>query len=147
MDLETRVENLENLVNALIESINNSKFYTDADIAGVRKNVSDINNEMYPEWDANSYQYFAGEKVVYENKYYRCVQSHTSQSDWTPDVSPTLWAENGNPTEEWPEWKQPTGAQDAYNKGDKVSHKDKHWISDVDANVWEPGVYGWTEVV
>jgi hypothetical protein len=29
--------------------------------------------------------------------------------------------------------------------GDKVSHNEKHWISDVDANVWEPGVYGWTE--
>jgi hypothetical protein len=26
-----------------------------------------------------------------------------------------------------------------------VSHNDKHWISDVDANIWEPGVYGWSE--
>ena len=41
--------------------------------------------------------------------------------------------------------KQPTGAQDAYAKGAKVSHNGKHWISDVDNNVWEPGVYGWSE--
>ena len=39
------------------------------------------------------------------------------------------------------------GAHDAYNAGDKVSHGGKHWTSTVDSNVWEPGVYGWTEVV
>ena len=33
----------------------------------------------------------------------------------------------------------------AYAQGAKVSHNGKHWISDVAANVWEPGVYGWTE--
>jgi hypothetical protein len=27
----------------------------------------------------------------------------------------------------------------------KVSHNDKHWVSDYDNNVWEPGVFGWTE--
>ena len=47
---------------------------------------------------------------------------------------------------EFPEWRQPTGAHDAYSKGDKVSHNGKHWVSDVDGNVWEPGVYGWSEV-
>lgn len=36
-------------------------------------------------------------------------------------------------------------AQIAYAKGAKVSHNGKHWTSDVDANVWEPGAYGWTE--
>ena len=43
-------------------------------------------------------------------------------------------------------WKQPTGGHDAYKKGDKVAHKGKTWVSTVDANVWEPGVYGWNEV-
>lgn len=37
------------------------------------------------------------------------------------------------------------GAHDAYSKGSKVSHKGKNWISNLDANVWEPGVTGWTE--
>ena len=41
--------------------------------------------------------------------------------------------------------KQPTGAQDAYAKGAKVSHNGKHWVSTADNNVWEPGVYGWDE--
>ena len=35
-----------------------------------------------------------------------------------------------------------SGAQDAYNTGDKVSHNDKHWVSKIDANVWEPGAVG-----
>lgn len=31
--------------------------------------------------------------------------------------------------------------------GDKVRHNDKVWISIIDNNVWEPGVYGWNEVI
>lgn len=42
MTIEKRLENLENLVNALSKKIDNNKFYTDADINGNRKSVSDI---------------------------------------------------------------------------------------------------------
>ena len=59
--------------------------------------------------------------------------------------SPSLWVGISDPAEEWPEWSQPVGSTDAYAKGAKVSHNGKHWTSDVDANVWEPGAYGWTE--
>lgn len=51
------------------------------------------------------------------------------------------------PSEEYPEWVQPTGAHDAYAQGAKVSHDGKKWTSDIPANVYEPGVYGWTEVI
>ena len=34
----------------------------------------------------------------------------------------------------------------AVSAGAKVSHSEKKWTSDLDNNVWEPGVYGWTEV-
>lgn len=44
-----------------------------------------------------------------------------------------------------PVWVQPTGAHDAYASGDRVQHNDKVWASDIDGNVWEPGVFGWTE--
>lgn len=145
MDIYKRVENLESLVNQLIKAQNNNKFYTDADINGLRQNVGEIQTEIYPQWDGNGYDYFAGEKVSYNGQYYRCIQSHKSQSDWTPDTAVSLWVSISNPSEEWPEWKQPTGAHDAYAKGDKVSHNDKHWISDIDANVYEPSVYGWSE--
>ena len=72
--------------------------------------------------------------------------AHTTQADWTPDVSPSLWVEVGDPSVEYPAWSQPVGAHDSYEKGAKTSHNDKKWVSDVDGNVWEPGVYGWTEV-
>ena len=82
--------------------------------------------------------------MQYEGTLYKCVQGHTSQADWTPPVTPALWTAVS--IDEYPAWVQPTGAHDAYSKGDKVTHNSKHWTSDVDNNTWEPGVYGWTEV-
>lgn len=101
--------------------------------------------ELYPAWQTGT-AYTVDERIRYNSTLYRCVQAHTSQADWTPDATPALWTVVS--LDEWPEWVQPTGAQDAYAKGDKVSHNDKHWISEVDGNVWEPGIYGnlWSEV-
>lgn len=47
-----------------------------------------------------------------------------------------------------PDWKQPTGASDAYMKGDKVRYKGSVYESLIDGNVWAPDVYpqGWAEV-
>lgn len=102
--------------------------------------------ELFRPWRPDT-EYQINQRIRHGGKLYRVVQDHTSQSDWTPDVSPALYTELANPAEEWPEWKQPLGAQDAYNKGDRVSHNEKRWISDGDGNVWEPGTYGWTETV
>lgn len=91
--------------------------------------------------------YVVDDVCRYNDTLYRCVQANTSQADWTPDTTPALWVIMDDPSVEWPEWRQPTGAHDAYTLGAKVSHNGKHWISTVDANVWEPGTYGWTEQV
>jgi hypothetical protein len=112
----------------------------------LNSDVSVLKGDIYPDWNPKSYPYFAGERVTYEGTYYRCIQNHTSQADWTPDTAVSLWVSISDPTEEYPEWIQPAGAHDAYEKGDKVSHLDKHLISDIDANVYEPSVYGWSEV-
>jgi len=101
--------------------------------------------QLYPAWVA-PHDYVKDERVQDEGLLYRCVQPHTSQADWKPAITPALWARVDNPAEEWPEWRQPTGAQDAYANGAKVSHNGKHWISTADNNVWEPGVFGWDEV-
>lgn len=100
---------------------------------------------VYDEWSAESMEYVLNDIRQYNGLLYRCVQAHTSQATWTPEDAPSLWTRIADPAQEWPEWIQPTGAHNAYAKGAKVSHNGKHWISDVDANVWEPGVYGWTE--
>ena len=99
---------------------------------------------LFPLWQTGQ-TYVAGKRVSYEGKLYRCNQPHTSQADWTPDITPALWTEVGLPTE-IPVWRQPTGAQDAYNTGDKVHYPDADgpiYVSTIDANVWEPTVYGW----
>ena len=100
--------------------------------------------ELFPAW-AIGVAYAVGARINYGGLLYKCAQAHTSQADWTPDATPALWVRVDDPGEDWPDWRQPAGAHDAYEKGYKVSHNEKHWISDVDGNVWEPGVYGWTQ--
>lgn len=100
--------------------------------------------ELFPIWNSNSIAYAVGDRVQYESKLYSCIQAHTSQESWQPSLTPALW--NLVSIEEWPEWVQPAGAHDAYAKDDRVLHNGKKWISIVDNNVWEPGVYGWNEI-
>ena len=102
--------------------------------------------ELFAVW-ASDTDYAVGDRVSYDGTLYKCLTAHTSQSTWTPDTSPSLWVRVDDPSIEWPEWVQPVGSTDAYPMGAKVSHNEKHWISDTDGNVWEPGVYGWTEAV
>lgn len=84
---------------------------------------------------------------MYDGKLYKVLQAHTSQADWTPPSAPSLFAEvlPGQGGTDIGEWKQP-GSTNPYKKGDKVTHNGKTWESTADNNVWEPGVYGWTEV-
>ena len=103
--------------------------------------------ELFDEWKPET-AYTAQQRVRYQGKLYRCEQAHTSQADWTPDVTPALWTEVAEPGE-IPVWKQPTGAQDAYMKGDKVyypTRDDDVWESDIDYNTYAPAVYGWTRI-
>ena len=100
--------------------------------------------ELFPAWKAGI-SYAVGDRVSYDRLLYKVIQAHTSQTDWTPAAAASLFVRVDDPAEEWPEWRQPTGGHDAYSKGAKVSHNGKRWISDVDANVWEPGAYGWSE--
>lgn len=100
------------------------------------------NTVLFPEWAVDT-DYVAGDRRQFGGELYKCVQAHRSQADWTPDVTPALWVKIS--IEEWPEWVQPTGAHDAYALDAKTSHNGKHWISEMDGNTWEPGVFGWRE--
>ena len=123
------------ILRALIEKA--SAYLTDEEaITGV---------ELFPHWTTKAYE--AGDRVSYEGTLYKCLLSHTALETWTPDVSSALWVRVDDPSVEFPEWIQPVGSADAYSLGAKVSHNDKHWTSTLDNNVWEPGVYGWDEVV
>lgn len=97
---------------------------------------------LFAPW-AVDVDYAVGQIREDEGELYKCVQAHRSQADWKPALVPALWKKIGDPTDEWPEWAQPVGAHDSYMKDDQTSHNGYHWISEVDNNVWEPGVYGW----
>ena len=101
--------------------------------------------EFYPEWESGQ-AYTAGYKVQHGGKLWRCLQNHTSQDGWEPESAPSLWAKVLIPDETVvPEWEQPDSTN-GYMTGDKVTHNGVTWESTIDNNVWEPGVYGWTEV-
>ena len=101
---------------------------------------------LYEKWSGNGVQYTAGQRVQDDGILYTVLQAHTSQTDWKPAAAPSLFAKVliPDPTVV-PEWEQPESTN-PYAKGDKVTHNCKTWVSDIDGNVWEPGVYGWTEV-
>ena len=89
--------------------------------------------------------YVTGQRVLHGGVLYKALQDHTSQDDWPPDAAHSLFAKVLIPDAETiPEWEQPDSTN-PYSKGDKVTHNGKTWTSDIDNNVWEPGVYGWTE--
>ena len=100
--------------------------------------------ELFPQWVIDR-AYVVDERLQYKNVLYRVVQAHTSQADWMPDKTPALFVIVS--LDEWPEFVQPTGAHDAYKKGDKVTFEGKHYISLIDANVYSPAAYpaGWQE--
>ena len=114
-------------------------FVTLAEAGSIDDATAAEHADLFAEW-AYPVAYKVGQIRRYNGTLYKCVQDHTSQAEWTPDEASSLWAGTSDPTEEWP-----VGAHDTYSLGAKVSHNGKHWISSVDNNVWEPGVYGWTE--
>lgn len=100
---------------------------------------------LFERW-AEGIKYPADKRLCHNGELYKTLQEHTSQADWTPDVAVSLYVRVDDPSIEWPDWKQPQGAHDAYTFGAKVSHNSKHWISNYDgANIWEPGIFGWDE--
>ena len=100
---------------------------------------------LFPTWVSRmDTEVAVGERFWYDGELWKVLQAHTVQANWTPPTSPSLFVKVS--IEEIPDWMQPVGSTDAYNKGDKVKHNGGTWVSDVDGNVWEPGVYGWTAI-
>ena len=102
--------------------------------------------ELFPEWKVGV-AYAVNDRIRYQEQLYKVVQAHTSQADWTPDITPALYTPVAEPGT-IPVWVQPTGAQDAYMTGDKVHYPtadDPVYESLIDNNTWSPEAYpaGW----
>lgn len=105
--------------------------------------------ELFNAWTLDTW-YTRGTRLRYGGKLYRVEQDHTSQADWLPDITPALYTEVAKPGE-IPVWRQPTGAQDAYNTGDKVWFPERDttvYESLIDNNVYSPEAYpaGWKQL-
>ena len=101
---------------------------------------------LFPVW-VSGVEYTLDQRVKYNDVLYRCISTHTSQDDWMPEVTPSLWAKVLIPDANViPKWEQPDSTN-PYMNSDKVTHNEKTWVSIVDNNVWEPGVYGWEEII
>lgn len=105
---------------------------------------------VYDPWTVGK-NYTVGEFLTYgknnvgDPQLYKVVLDHTSQADWTPDVATSLYDAIGLDADGYPVWSQPTGAHDAYSKGDVVNYNDKLYESLIDGNIYSPDVYseGW----
>lgn len=97
---------------------------------------------LYPVWKENI-AYGVGTRVQHNDVLYKVLTAHTSQSDWTPDAAPSLFAkvlvsDDGTILE----WEQPESTN-PYMTGDKVTYNGKTYVSIVDNNIWPPDAYGW----
>lgn len=108
---------------------------------------------VYPTYEIGK-EYKVDEKFTYgtndvgDPQLYRVVQAHTSQADWLPDATPSLYDAIGLNAEGYPVWSKPTGAHDAYNKGDIVDFEGTLYKSIIDGNVYSPTEYpaGWEKI-
>lgn len=120
-----------------------------------KEQQENILNQYKPYQIGKTYE--ENEKFTYMDKIYEVIQAHTSQTTWLPDSTPALYKEylnvkiqnqDGSTTEVVKEFKQPTGAHDAYKKGDKILFNGKIYQSKIDSNTFSPDQYadGWEEV-
>lgn len=105
---------------------------------------------LFPEWKP-SVSLETGKRIQHEGILYEVIQAHTAQDDWVPGVGTESLFKRLSLVDEADKpqpWVQPTGAHDAYSKGDKVIFDEKTYESVIDNNVWSPVDYptGWKEV-
>lgn len=102
---------------------------------------------LFPTFEIDK-SYEVGERIIYEDKFYKVITTHTSQADWTPDVAVSLFVEISDPAIEYPEFKKPINAETAYMTGDKITFEGNKYVSVVDNNVYSPAEYpqGWEAI-
>lgn len=89
-----------------------------------------------------------GANSVGDPQLYKVVQAHTSQADWKPDTTNSLYVTIGLDDSGYPVWSRPTGAHDAYNNGDIVNYNGVLYRSLINGNTYSPDEYpaGWEQV-
>ena len=146
------------LYSQLKNLVENTKTDEDVKQEFIDEKLSEMTDEevlekiaLVKDWRPNT-GYELGELVKYTSKIYRLIKGVTAETNiYTPDqmsseyedLTKKLVQEDGSLAV----WVQPLGAHDSYILGAKVQHNGKNWESTADNNTWEPGIYGWKEIV
>lgn len=106
--------------------------------------TAEIVSPLFLELDLNGASVNVNEVFRWNGTLVQVIQAHTTQPDWTPESTPSLFKLYRNIAAGAQPWVQPTGAHDAYAAGSSVTHNGETWVNTHgDGNVWEPGVFGW----
>ncbi len=135
----------------LVKASLNAAYHSDV-VAYVTQNINPVRLVSAvvevikrPDWRAGV-MVSAGDVYKYKANLYEVIQSHITQADWTPTVAKALFKRFYEPSDDpWP-WVQPLGAHDAYPIGARVTYGGFTWQNTINANVWQPGVTGWTNL-
>ena len=144
-DLSERLDEQDKSIKSILKTITLAKDLSQDQKAEILARYEDYKTDK---------TYQEGDKFTYNSKIYEVIQAHTSQTTWIPSETPALYKEfldvkiqdeRGNESQVIAEFKQPTGAHDAYNKGDKVSFEGKIYESKIDSNTFSPSSFpdGW----
>lgn len=147
-DLAKRQEEQEQSIKSILKTITLAK--------DLSKDQKEEILSRYEEYKIGK-EYKEKDKFIFDGKIYEVIQEHRSQTTWIPSSTPSLYTEflnvkikdeAGNTSEVVAEFKQPTGAHDAYNKGDKVSFEGGIYESTIDSNTFSPSQYpeGWKKI-
>ena len=118
-----------------------------AEAGNIDTDTAAAHKDMFEQWESGT-TYKVGQIRKCNDVLYKVVQDHTSQDDWLPSETPSLYEPISLTAEGYPVWEQPSGAHDAYNTGDIVDYNGTLYKSLIDGNVYSPDEYtaGW-EVV
>ena len=77
------------------------------------------------------------------------AQGMSALKEAVEELSGTVIEPEYPPVEEYPEYKQPTGAHDAYKVGDKITFEGNKYTCILDNCVWSPTEYpsAWQEIL
>lgn len=123
-------------------------FVEQAEIGIIDDNTALQHKGLFEVWRAGA-ECAVGSMRQHGEKLYKCLQAHTSQDNWTPDVTPALWVEIAAPNE-YREIKDNMLPTEAFALGEIgwYQSKDNLWKSLIDANNYTPESYpaGWEQV-
>lgn len=101
---------------------------------------------LYPTYDPDGAVYEEGDYVRYGGDLYYVLLDHTSQTDWRPDATPSLYVRYELAPDGIRVWSAPTGAHDAFDLGERCHYPDSDgpvYVSGRDGNTSEPTKDEW----